>query len=993
MRSSQPAVALVRACIVLALGWAAPARSDPTIACPGGPDPLRFQPERPIALLSGDPDPLAISACTDRVGSYDLLAIALLDPAGQVVVMVSGDYGCSFRASTYGMPPTAVTVGPITARPAVAVRSDAAGDALAVSWREGDAIVVATATALDGTFTAPVTLETNARSAPVLAWTAAPSLAVLGAAWIAETPAGARVLRFATNASSGAPGAWSAATTLDGALATDLGGASGVALSADAAGLAGAGGFTLLATVTTTGRAISTRSDDAGASFAPWRLVDDASLVMPMFPSLAAVDGDTRAWTGLAWAGRARVGPPSDRVVADADLADAGALVADFDGATGAASPVQSSSSRPSARTAVAAMGLPPDPVLHVFWEEAGEIYGARRPLATTTPRLQGGCGAFRVTGLSPVRMNGSASAPVAAVLRNDVYLAYVDTRGGTRQAWLKRSDSVAPVADTLAAAARACGEPPSVDLTWNGSSCDLASMIVEISLTSGATDYTRPAPFVSPALVEGLEPGTTYYFRLRATDLAGNVTISNEVSATTPSCSGAYLRTSLLGIFDSCASGGAGGDGFADPGETMSLQLRVENVGGATAPAVVVSALSRSPFVTLDGSVALGDVAVGAPVDFTVGADVSATAGCVPLEILLRSEIAGAQWSDLVLLPTNAACTTCRSASCSVTADASATSPTTFCQGFDVTLDAGRSVAGNCAGRLLYEWYEDGTLVSTQMIDTRRPGSSVTYRLVARCSTDFDCMDETTVGVTVLPLPNITFAEDPPPPHCAGAVVMLTALTTDPAARFDWDGGGVPPDPTIFVTTPGVHDVLVTDSNGCQRTRSFRVDFGVVPPADAGPDVSGCGAQLIGTPGFPLLDYRWDPPDGLSSTLVAQPVAAPATPTTYTLTVTDPTTGCRATDSVAVDVTPGPGPIQDLRVRRAGTTLTFTWTAPPDALATRVYSDTDAELAAHANATSATARLECEGLASGNATVVPPALVFYQAVARCLDGVHEGPN
>ena len=37
--------------------------------------------------------------------------------------------------------------------------------------------------------------------------------------------------------------------------------------------------------------------------------------------------------------------------------------------------------------------------------------------------------------------------------------------------------------------------------------------------------------------------------------------------------------------------------------------------------------------------------------------------------------------------------------------------------------------------------------------------------------------------------------------------------------------------------------------------------------------------------PGFPLLDYAWDPPAGLSSPRVAQPFASPSTPTTYTLT------------------------------------------------------------------------------------------------------------
>src|SRR3989304_5127876 len=100
--------------------------------------------------------------------------------------------------------------------------------------------------------------------------------------------------------------------------------------------------------------------------------------------------------------------------------------------------------------------------------------------------------------------------------------------------------------------------------------------------------------------LVEGLEPATTYYFRVRATDSAGNEGVSAEASAATAGCSNAWLRATLLSVADACPFGGAGGDGAVDPGETLRLRLRIENVGADTAPAPTLRVQSRNPFVTV---------------------------------------------------------------------------------------------------------------------------------------------------------------------------------------------------------------------------------------------------------------------------------------------------------------------------------------------------------------------------------------------------------
>lgn len=992
---ARPLVALVLAGIggLLAAG-SAPA--GPTIACPDGPDPLTFRPEILLAATSSDPEPLALDASVDPVSGREWVAVAFLTPAGAVAVTLSGDGGCRFAAATGGFAPIVVSSGPVvTARPAVALRGGGT-PLLAVAWREGDAILVRTTATLDGTFGAAATLETNARSGPRLALHPGLGAPILAAAWMADA-AGSRVVRSAIATNPVDPAAWPPATTLNGTLGPDLGNLADVALATDAAGNAGGAGFTLLATVDSTGAAHASRANDPAAGFGSWRRIDDGSLARSVSPSLAsaatALPAGGIAWTATAWSGLRRSGPATERVAADSALVDNGALVSDFEGTVGAANPVQASPVNAGSRTAVAVAGDAPGLTAFALWDDGGEIHAARRPLAAARPHLVGGCDPFQVTGLSPARGAGRASSPVADALGNDVALAFVDDRAGSAEIWFKRSDSTAPGAG-LTLTPAACGPPPRIQVDWTPMPCDIARIDVEVGTSPGGTDFVRDGTGSTGILVEGLQPGVTYYIRGRLTDGAGNVGVTGEVSAATAACVPALLRTTVLGITDTCAAGGPGNaDGRVDPGESGRYMLRVTNVGTADSMGATIRGLSRSAYLTVRTSVALvPDLAPGATFDTPLVVDLSATSPCgTTHEVLLRADIPGAAWSDLVALPGGPPCTTCRMAGCSATADGSRTTPIETCAGGRITLDAGASSETNCAGTLVYEWWDGTTLLSTASAFLVTPTATTTYRLVTLCSTDFACMAEAPVLVTVNPLPGLTFTETPPPPHCIGDRVTLTAGTSDPGATYTWGDGVI--GATHDVSSSGTLSCTVVDTKGCTRTRSYRYEFGEVPPANAGPDIVACGAVAIGTPGFPLLDYRWDPPTDLSSRWVAQPFASPSAPTIYTLTVTDPTTGCFSTDSVSVDTRPGPGPLQDLRVTRLGADVSFSWTDPLDALSTRIYSDPSARSAATANASSATARLECEGVAGCIAPPGPEPLLFYQAVSVCLDGVNEGPN
>ena len=133
-----------------------------------------------------------------------------------------------------------------------------------------------------------------------------------------------------------------------------------------------------------------------------------------------------------------------------------------------------------------------------------------------------------------------------------------------------------------------------------------------------------------------------------------------------------------------------------------------------------------------------------------------------------------------------------------------------------------------------------------------------------------------------------------------------------DPPAGLD---GPTLPQPVASPTATTTYTLTVTSqATGCSASDITVVNVWLPPLADAGPDRPYClGAPppRLGTPAQPSLIYRWTPATGLDDPFAAQPVATPASDTSYTLEVTDAGTGCLATDSVFVS-TGGTSPQAD---------------------------------------------------------------------------------
>lgn len=80
------------------------------------------------------------------------------------------------------------------------------------------------------------------------------------------------------------------------------------------------------------------------------------------------------------------------------------------------------------------------------------------------------------------------------------------------------------------------------------------------------------------------------------------------------------------------------------------------------------------------------------------------------------------------------------------------------------------------------------------------------------------------------------------------------------------------------------------------------------VVPADAGNDRTICEGESTQLNASGGVSYSWSPAAGLSCTDCANPIASPASSTTYTVTVID-AGGCTGTDSVRITVQPCGGP------------------------------------------------------------------------------------
>jgi gliding motility-associated-like protein len=196
------------------------------------------------------------------------------------------------------------------------------------------------------------------------------------------------------------------------------------------------------------------------------------------------------------------------------------------------------------------------------------------------------------------------------------------------------------------------------------------------------------------------------------------------------------------------------------------------------------------------------------------------------------------------------------------------------------------------------------------------------------------------TIVIDAIPKPNAGNNS----PVCAGKPVTLVASD---AKLYTWTGpnnfSAAAASPVITPTSiasQGKYYVQVQTNGGCTALDSTVVVIHPLPVANAGADASICSGNttLLNATGGTI--YAWTPAAGLSNTSIPDPLASPATTTTYIVQVYDQF-NCTAADSVLVTVFKSPaanagpdkqmvaGQTVQLEGAASGDSISYYWTPP----------------------------------------------------------------
>ena len=222
------------------------------------------------------------------------------------------------------------------------------------------------------------------------------------------------------------------------------------------------------------------------------------------------------------------------------------------------------------------------------------------------------------------------------------------------------------------------------------------------------------------------------------------------------------------------------------------------------------------------------------------------------------------------------------------VNVNITANGPLTFCQGGNVTLNAG-------SGFNSYLW---STGSSSQYLTVATSGQYIVT------VTNGACFGYDTVNVVVHPLPTTpVITSSGPTTFCAGGSVYLYANSS--ASNYYWNTFET--NDTILVSNAGVYTVTVTDNNGCTKSNSVTIGHYPAPITTYSNTTSICvgdTAQLFVNGSG--VSYQWSPLGHITNPTISSPKVFPPVSTQYKVIVTG-VGGCVDSAFVQVNVNPKP--------------------------------------------------------------------------------------
>jgi hypothetical protein len=468
------------------------------------------------------------------------------------------------------------------------------------------------------------------------------------------------------------------------------------------------------------------------------------------------------------------------------------------------------------------------------------------------------------------------------------------------------------------------------------------------------------------------------------------NIPIANVQATITPSgpttfCAGGNVTLSAPAGYSYTWSNGATTQSIS-VNQSNTYTVTVQDGSGCTASSsasVTVNPVPQVVFTTpsvvcgtSESAQEVQPLGTGLTYDWTItngaitqnaGHRVYFTANAGATQVVLRVTITGANGcsaSDSITLPVHTP----------PSATITASGPTTFCAGGNVTLTAP-------AGMSSYSW---STGATTQSITVSTQDSyTVTVRDANLCSTQSSPM-----VVTVNPLPAPTIATSGPTTFCAGGNITLTA----PAGflSYHWNTGETTQ--SITVSSSNNYSVTVGDGNCSGASAQTAVTVRPLPTATVSGTAAICPggsatitAALTGTAPWSVT-WSDHVTQTINSGTTASRSVSPASSTTYSVTsLTD--ANCTGSSTGSAPVTLRPLPTATVSGTNAicpggSTTITatLTGTAPwtvtwSDNVTQTINSGTTASRNVSPAATqnysvTSLADANCSGTSSGSATI-----------------------
>jgi len=417
----------------------------------------------------------------------------------------------------------------------------------------------------------------------------------------------------------------------------------------------------------------------------------------------------------------------------------------------------------------------------------------------------------------------------------------------------------------------------------------------------SGASTYVWQPMFISGSTVTD-SPVTPTTYTVVGTDAFG-CTNSQTVSVTvspSPTVTATADFTSVCGGSPVTLTGSGANTYVWNPG-SLTSNPQVVNPASTTTYTVTgtdLSGCTGTDMITINVTPAPAVSATASPATICAGDLVTLDGFGASTYTWMPGSLTGNSVNDNPSVTTTYTVTGDDGTGCTATATVLVTvnplpvitataTPAAICTG-----DASSLAASGASTYFWFPGFLTGSPVSVS------PAATTTYTVVG---TDVNgCSSQSTVGVTVNPLPSVT-ASSAPSTICEGD---NTTLTGNGASTYLWMPGSLTGSSVMDApVTTTTYTVTGTDVNGCTGTDVTTVTVNPAPAVSVSATATTiCDGSFTMMTASGASSYTWMP-GSLSGTSV---VVSPVTTTTYTVTGTDGI-GCSSTATITIIVNPRP--------------------------------------------------------------------------------------